>query len=114
MNYREDTRLDPRFTKEDIDRIEMHLADLRINSSVVKARVVDPVTNTILADALDTRDAHPLKHAIMNCIQAVADRELRGPAHPPSKRKAEDITEGKESYLCSGYDLFINYEPCAM
>lgn len=113
MNYREDTRLDPKFTKEGIDHVEAHWASLR-NDSVIQARVVDPVSNTVLAEAVDTRDAHPLHHAIMNCIQAVADTEIRGPAHPPSKRKADDMTEAKDSYLCSGYDLFVNYEPCAM
>ncbi|CAO3689421.1 unnamed protein product [Rhizopus stolonifer] len=51
LSYREDTRLDPKFTKEDLDIINSHLDSLETMS----CRIVDPVSNCVLAQEIDTR-----------------------------------------------------------
>lgn len=117
LTYREDTRLDPKFTLEDFERIQTHMTQL--DHTTVICRIVDPATNQIMAEEKDRRERHPLHHAVINSINTVAqkERELAGGVGR-MKRPASQITEDDETqksrYLCTGYDIYITYEPCAM
>jgi tRNA-specific adenosine deaminase 3 len=117
LSYREDTRLDPKFTREDIDIIHSHMRDLLSNEkSTVVCRIVDPTANQIMAEASDSRQEHPLHHAVMKTIDAVARKEDK--ASGRMKRTASQMMDGDEpkktAYLCTGYDIYITHEPCAM
>ncbi|CAG8543636.1 10423_t:CDS:2 [Ambispora gerdemannii] len=79
--------------------------------------IIDPCTNTILAESHDTRAStrHPLCHSVLNCINVVANLEISSRQFKnmsneqmaaddisrPQKRKAKEIDddEGNESNL---------------
>jgi tRNA-specific adenosine deaminase 3 len=129
VTYREDPRQDPKWTKDDLDTVEDHMRQLMTTGSTdddglnVYARIVDPKTNTVLAQASDTRHkGHPLHHAVMNCIDIIANKERQNKAQQTtnideSKRKHlddDDDDDTQAAYLCSGYDAYVTHEPCAM
>ncbi|OAD66053.1 hypothetical protein PHYBLDRAFT_152857 [Phycomyces blakesleeanus NRRL 1555(-)] len=141
MTFREDTRNDPKFTLEELEAIKEHMKQLIDNScGQMRARIVDP-SGKVMAEESDTRaeTVHPLHHAVMNCIDTVGFKEremarLVGSNRP--KRKAHQISDeletledfqstseatgalteepSKAAYLCTGYDIYITHEPCAM
>ncbi|XP_047633616.1 probable inactive tRNA-specific adenosine deaminase-like protein 3 [Phacochoerus africanus] len=99
----------------------------------VGAVVVDPASGRVLATGHDcSGTATPLLHATMVCIDLVAQGQGRGtydlthhpacsfaPAAAPqsvrvgSVRKLEENMDGLP-YVCTGYDLYVTREPCAM
>ncbi|XP_008835351.1 probable inactive tRNA-specific adenosine deaminase-like protein 3 [Nannospalax galili] len=101
----------------------------------VGAVVVDPTSGHVLAMGHDCSGvASPLLHAVMVCIDLVAQGQGRGAcdlsAHPAcsfapatvvqgacvgSVRKLDtDEEEDGLPYVCTGYDLFVTREPCVM
>ncbi|RUP44314.1 cytidine deaminase-like protein [Jimgerdemannia flammicorona] len=100
MNFREDPRRlvnfhgwdfvtgnlwEVRFSEEEIVVIGAWMGDvLRLSRTAgskgeypIAALIIDPSTSTVLATSTDTRRTthHPLRHAVMNCIDGVANRE---------------------------------------
>ncbi|CAO3643017.1 unnamed protein product [Cunninghamella blakesleeana] len=142
LNYREDPRQDPKWNQQEIDIFIENMKQLMQSSTLssslslsdtfskkkkedhhllIRARIVDPKTNTVLAENMDSRyeDNHPLHHAVMNCIDEIAKKEQDRKAstyHTLEKRKHmdDDDDENNNDYLCSGYDIYITHEPCAM
>ncbi|KAF3695148.1 putative inactive tRNA-specific adenosine deaminase-like protein 3 [Channa argus] len=93
----------------------------------VGAVVVNPVTEKIVAVGHDCRRDHPLHHAVMVCIDLVAQSQGGGcytfDSHPGcqfiSPRSSTDQNEpdamkSSQPYICTGYDLYVTREPCVM
>ncbi|KAL2764140.1 putative inactive tRNA-specific adenosine deaminase-like protein 3 isoform 2 [Daubentonia madagascariensis] len=99
----------------------------------VGAVVVDPASGCVLATGHDCSSAaNPLLHAVMVCVDLVARGQGRGtydfrpfPAcffKPAAASQAVqvgtvrklDADEDGLPYVCTGYDLYITREPCAM
>ncbi|XP_044609619.2 probable inactive tRNA-specific adenosine deaminase-like protein 3 [Equus asinus] len=103
----------------------------------VGAVVVDPASDRVLATGHDCRSpATPLLHATMVCIDLVAQGQGRGTydlrPHPAcsfapaataqavrvgSVRKLDEDVDTDEDgvpYVCTGCDLYVTREPCAM
>ncbi|RIB15149.1 cytidine deaminase-like protein [Gigaspora rosea] len=147
INFREDPRRDSRFSSEEIELLRNHmiraikLADIARSKGEVPVGcvIVDPEKAEIMCESHDTRTSsnHPLKHAVLNCINQVAMFEKTklnsiNDSLTPKKRKADksddqlafssdtlpelNILENKENsagvYLCKGYDIFVTHEPC--
>lgn len=74
------------------------------------AAVVDPGRKVVVATVLDTSDAHPLRHAAMNVIDAVAHAQGGGAWTIAEAFKDEN----ESSYLLTGYDVYLGREPCCM
>ena len=95
------------------------------------AVLVDPARGEVVACAGDGRRAsfgsgappsacshHPLKHATMQAIDAVAQGLLEG-TNPPAKRACVGASPSPAPpapapYLCTGYECYVLREPCTM
>ncbi|XP_048197675.1 probable inactive tRNA-specific adenosine deaminase-like protein 3 isoform X1 [Perognathus longimembris pacificus] len=102
----------------------------------VGAVVVDPASDRVLATGHDcSHAASPLLHAVMVCIDLVAQGQGRGtydfkpypacsftpvtstPKGPQVgcvRKLDEDKDEDGLPYVCTGYDLYVTREPCTM
>ena len=84
--------------------------------------IVDPESGQVLAQGSTCPD-HPLKHAIMVCIDAVAKSQGGGAWNgsnasmclgPDENAPLTKKRKVSQDYLCTGCDVYVSMEPCLM
>ncbi|KAJ2165531.1 tRNA-specific adenosine deaminase subunit tad3 [Coemansia sp. RSA 451] len=139
VTYRPPLKLKkPEFSSDEKGYVEMCLqAAMQMKSNAAdtenRARAVvmgKLQTRKIVAQAADTtsESGHPLRHAVMNCIALVADREVArltaepiddnntGESNSVPVKRSHELCEDRDvgGYLCEGLDVFAVREPCVM
>ncbi|KAM6934927.1 putative inactive tRNA-specific adenosine deaminase-like protein 3 isoform 1-T1 [Xenentodon cancila] len=103
------------------------IAARELGMEAVGAVIVDPDEERIIAVGHDCRGNHPLHHAVMVCIDLVAQSQGGGCYHfdsysdcwfsLPKPNPFQEVSDSKartQPYICTGYDLYVTREPCVM
>lgn len=88
--------LDFDFIDAEVRRI-VSIAELSAGLPIVTS-IYDPVRKQILATETDERYKSPLRHSVINCIEAILKLHK---------------SQGQQNYLCLGYWVFTTHEPCS-
>lgn len=134
------------FTNKEVANIEQNMykavkcAKLGLESKQfpIGAIIVDPRDNEVIAASYDSRqNDHPLKHAVMLCIDLVAHSQGGGMWSSPKdihllekgdngelteenmkcpayKKLSSEQSASDMCYICTGLDLYVTHEPCVM
>ncbi|XP_028291734.1 putative inactive tRNA-specific adenosine deaminase-like protein 3 [Gouania willdenowi] len=116
------------FSPEQRVRMQMYMTTavaaakvgMELGMKTVGAVMVDPEKERIIAVSHDCRRDHPLHHAVMVCIDLVAQSQSGGcysfDSYPACRFSPTKGQPGQSSqpYICTGYDLYVTREPCVM
>ncbi|ESN96747.1 hypothetical protein HELRODRAFT_154236 [Helobdella robusta] len=80
------------------------LENSREIAPVIGCVIVDPSNGEVMSASGDTRDEHPLHHAVINAIDSLARHQSAN--FDPSNKTGP--------YLCTNYDAYVTVEPCVM
>ena len=76
------------------------------------AVIVDPSTATVVGESVARVGEHPLAHAAVGAVTAVAERDRE--AWPDNDDASTTPASTSRPYLATGYDAYLLREPCAM
>jgi tRNA-specific adenosine deaminase 3 len=133
VNFHEDKNLERKlhgqaFNQDQLANIsffmQMATEEARLGSErgehPVGVVICDPISNSVVARAHPLQATHPLKHAVMVCIDRVAASQGGGawekatPTESETSEPNPKRSKVPKQYLCTGYDAYITMEPCTM
>lgn len=128
VNFHPEKKLEKMMSEEVFNKDEnkIHVDNMKyvIKEAIARRKnfslVVDPSSKGYIAKGWDMSENHPLHHAVMVVVDAVAYTQEGGAWDLPFKDLTFDIFDFKKEeddsapYLCTGYDLYVFREPCVM